>query len=108
MSAAKSHCSLHTMTKAIPVAMKGEIEAVGIWTSGTTLHIKPGVDLPMALLDKVLRARLAELECRYRRRRPKRCSESSAVRSLHADFGEGPVGARIDRPRSGGQVACIC
>ena len=64
MSAAKSHCSLHTMSRVTPVAMKGEIEAAGIWTSDTALHIKPGVDLPVALLDKALRARLAELECR--------------------------------------------
>ena len=52
------------LSKATPVVMKGEIETAGIWTSGTTLHIKPGVDLAVALLDKILRARLAELECR--------------------------------------------
>ena len=48
MSAAKSHCSLHTMSKVTPVAMKGEIEAAGIWNSDTTLHIKPGADGPNA------------------------------------------------------------
>ena len=36
--------------------------SAGIWTSGTTLHIKPGSDLPVALLEKVLSARLAEIE----------------------------------------------
>ncbi len=61
MSAAKKHIGLHTMSKAIPLAMKDELKAAGIWTSGTTFHIKPGSDLPVALMEKTLRARLAEL-----------------------------------------------
>ena len=61
MSAAKKHIGLHTMSKAIPIAMKDELKAVGIWISGTTFHIKPGSDLPVALVEKALRARLAEL-----------------------------------------------
>ena len=50
------------MGKAIPVAMKDELKAAGIWTSGTTLHLKTGSDLPVSLVEKVLRARLSELE----------------------------------------------
>lgn len=61
MSAAKKHVGLHTMSKAAPVAMKAELKEAGIWISGTTLHIKPGMDLPAALIEKVLRARLAEM-----------------------------------------------
>lgn len=36
-SVAKRHCGLHTMSKAIPADMKGELKAAGIGTSGTTL-----------------------------------------------------------------------
>ncbi len=62
MSAASKHCGFHTMSKAIPALMKDELKEAGIWTSGTTLHIKPGGELPVELLEKVLRARLAEAE----------------------------------------------
>ena len=34
------------MSKAVPVAMKDEINAAGIWTSGTTLRLKTGSDCP--------------------------------------------------------------
>ena len=62
LSAAKGHCALHTMSKAIPVAMKDELEAAGIGTSGTTLHFEPGKDVPVSLVERVLRARLAEVQ----------------------------------------------
>lgn len=62
ISAATRHCALHTMSKAIPLAMRDELKAAGIRTSGTTLHLKTGNDLPVALIERVLRARLAELE----------------------------------------------
>ena len=62
MSVAKRHCGLHTMSKAIPVAMKDELKAAGIGISGTTLHIKPGINLPVSLVEEVLRRRLAEVE----------------------------------------------
>lgn len=60
MSAATKHCGFHTMSKAIPALMKDELKEAGIWTSGTTFHIKPGGELPVELLERVLRARLAE------------------------------------------------
>ena len=56
MSAATRHCGLHTQSKAIPVAMKDELKSVGIWTSVTTLHIKTDNDLPVPLIQRVLRA----------------------------------------------------
>ena len=62
ISAAKRHIGFHTMSKAIPVAMKDELKEAGIWISGTTFHIKPGAELPVALIEKALRTRLDELE----------------------------------------------
>ncbi len=69
ISAAKQHCGLHTMSKAVPQAMRDELKAAGIRTSGATLHIKTGSDLPVTtgsdlpvtLIEKALRARLAEM-----------------------------------------------
>ena len=61
LSAAKRHCGLHTMSKAIPVSMKDELQAAGIGISGTTLHFKPGTDLPASLVEKIVRRRLAEV-----------------------------------------------
>lgn len=62
MSAAKKHVGFHTMSKAIPAAMKEELAEKGIWISGTTFHIKPGAELPEALLENALRERLVELD----------------------------------------------
>ncbi len=56
MSAATKHCGFHTMSKAIPALMKDELKEAGIWTSGTTLRIKSGGELPVELLERVLRA----------------------------------------------------
>ena len=61
LSAAKHHCSLHTMSKAIPVAMQNELKAAGIGISGTALHIRPGIAVPLSLVEEVLRRRLAEV-----------------------------------------------
>ena len=62
ISAARSHCSLHTISRAVPVAMKAELEAANISTSGTTIRIKPGSDLPAALIrkQKIAKLRVAE------------------------------------------------
>ncbi len=62
MSAAKRHCALHTISYDIPAALKDQLKAAGIRTSGATFHLKPGVDLPVPLLKKALRMRLAEME----------------------------------------------
>ena len=61
ISAAKRHVGLHMMSKAVPAAMKAELKAAGIWISGATLHIQPGIELPVAVIEKSLRARLLEL-----------------------------------------------
>ena len=61
ISAAKEHCSLHTMSKAIPSAMKDELQAAGVGVSGTTLHFDPATDLPVQVVKKVLELRRAEL-----------------------------------------------
>lgn len=62
ISAAKSHCGLHTMSRAIPVALRDELTAAGIRASGTTLRIGAGGDVPVSLIERVVRARRAELE----------------------------------------------
>ena len=62
MSAAKRHCALHTISYDIPAALKDQLKAAGIRTSGATLHLKPGADLPVPLLEKALRMRVAEVE----------------------------------------------
>lgn len=60
LSAARNHCSLHTISKAISVVMKEELRAAGIGTSGITLHIiKTGADWPVSLVKRVLRRHLA-------------------------------------------------
>lgn len=55
-SSATRRCGLHTMSRAVPAAMKDERKAAGIRTSGTTLHLKTASDLPVSLIEKVLRA----------------------------------------------------
>ena len=60
-SAAKVHCALHTFSKDLVANMAEELKAAGLRMSGGTIHCKPGSDLPVALLEKVLLARRAEL-----------------------------------------------
>ncbi len=49
------------MSTAIPAATGDGLRAAGIGTSGTTLHIGPGIDMPLSLVKEVLRRRLAEV-----------------------------------------------
>lgn len=60
-SAAKVHCALHTFSKDIVTSMTDELRAAGLRWSGGTIHCRPVSDLPVATLEKALRARLAEL-----------------------------------------------
>ena len=60
-SAAKVHCALHTFSKALVARKLPAIQAAGLRWSGGTIHFKPLSDLPVALVEDVLRARLAEL-----------------------------------------------
>ena len=62
ISAATSHCGLHTMSRAVPVAVTDELAAAGIRTSGTTLRIRAGGEVPPSLIERVVRARRAEVE----------------------------------------------
>ena len=55
------HCVLHTFSKDIVASMTDELKAAGLRWLGGTIHCKPGCELPVALLERVLRARLAEL-----------------------------------------------
>ena len=41
--------------------MKDELNTAGIWTSGTTFHIKPGCELPVELLENALRSRMKKM-----------------------------------------------
>lgn len=47
--------------------MKEESGEEGIWILGTTFRIKQGTDLPEALQERALRARLVELEANRER-----------------------------------------
>ena len=42
--------------------MKDGLKAAGIWTPGTTLHLKTDPDLPVPLIENAHLARLAEVE----------------------------------------------
>ncbi len=61
ISAAKNHCSLHSLSHTVLKPLASELQAAGIKVSGATLHFPPGAELPVALVQKVLQARLAEL-----------------------------------------------
>ncbi len=61
LSAAKRQSGPHNMSKAIPAEMREKLEAAGISTSGTTLEFEPGIDLPVPLVEIVLRARLSDV-----------------------------------------------
>jgi uncharacterized protein YdhG (YjbR/CyaY superfamily) len=56
MSAAKDHCSLHSMSPALLQAMAGELQ--GVKVAGATLHFTPDNPLPEALVARIVRARM--------------------------------------------------
>jgi uncharacterized protein YdhG (YjbR/CyaY superfamily) len=59
MSAKKDYCSLHLMSPPLAKAMEPELKE---YLSGVTLHFKPEKPLPDALVRKIVRARLEEME----------------------------------------------
>ena len=61
ISAAKNHCSLHSLSHTVLPPLADELKAAGLKISGATLHFPPCADLPVALVRKVLLARRAEL-----------------------------------------------
>ena len=52
-----SHLGQHTRPKDHPT-----LKAASITASGTTLHIKPGIDVPVPLVNKVLHMHRGEME----------------------------------------------
>lgn len=60
MAAHKNHCSLYAMSSAILQDMKDELKDFNI--SNTTLHFTPEKPLSRDVVEKIVRARLAELD----------------------------------------------
>ena len=60
MSAAKNHCSLHTMSP--PLAKAMAVELKGFQVSGATIHFGPENPLPRDLVERIVRRRLEELD----------------------------------------------
>lgn len=56
----KKYCSFYTMSPGLVKKMKKELEGINI--SGTTLHFLPNEKLPVALLKKIVKARMKENE----------------------------------------------
>jgi len=60
ISAAKNHCSLHTMSPVLVAAMRDELR--GLDVSGATIHFTPAQPLPRQLVETILQRRKAELD----------------------------------------------
>lgn len=56
----KKYCSFYTMSPSLMKAMKDDLK--GIKVSGATLHFSPEEKLPIALLKKIIKARMKENE----------------------------------------------
>jgi uncharacterized protein YdhG (YjbR/CyaY superfamily) len=65
MSAKKDYCSLHLMSPPLAKAMETELKP---YLKGVTLHFKPEKPLPAALVKKIVKARLKELDQTERRK----------------------------------------
>lgn len=59
----KKYCSFYIMSSSLPKKMKPELEGIRS-SSGTTLHFIPNEKLPIALLKKIIAARVNENELR--------------------------------------------
>jgi len=60
----KKHCSLFPMSGAVIEKFKGELE--GLHTSKGTLQFPQDKPLPAALVKKIIKARMAEIEAKYK------------------------------------------
>lgn len=60
ISAQKGHCALHTMSPPLVKTMADELKPVKV--SGATIHFTPAEPLPIALVEGIVRARMAELQ----------------------------------------------
>ena len=58
----KKYVSLYTMSPGLVKAMKGDLEKVLV--SGATIHFLPDQALPVALIKKIVKARMQENEAR--------------------------------------------
>lgn len=59
MSAKKNYCSLHLMSPPLAKAMDKELKP---YLKGVTLHFEPDKPLPAALVKKIVKARLKEMD----------------------------------------------
>jgi len=58
MSAGKNHCSLHSMSTSLMLAMAEELK--GFKISGATIHFTPEKPLPEELIERIVRERMKE------------------------------------------------
>ncbi len=63
-AAFKKHCSLFPMSGAVIEKFKGELG--GLHTSKGTLQFPQDKPLPAALVKKIIKARMAEIEAKYK------------------------------------------
>lgn len=56
----KKYCSFYTMSPSLVKSMKDDLK--GVKVSGATLHFSPEENLPIALLKKIIKARMKENE----------------------------------------------
>jgi uncharacterized protein YdhG (YjbR/CyaY superfamily) len=56
----KKYCSLYTMSPSLVKAMKDDLKDVKV--SGATVHFDPNEKLPVALIKKIVKARMKENE----------------------------------------------
>jgi uncharacterized protein YdhG (YjbR/CyaY superfamily) len=56
----KKYCSFYTMSPSLVKSMKDDLK--GVKVSGATLHFSPEEKLPIALLKKIIKARMKENE----------------------------------------------
>ncbi|MFB9844399.1 iron chaperone [Mucilaginibacter ginsenosidivorans] len=56
----RNFSSLYTMSPPLVKKMKDDLK--GVKLSGATIHFSPGVPLPVALIEKIVRARIQENE----------------------------------------------
>jgi uncharacterized protein YdhG (YjbR/CyaY superfamily) len=58
IGANKQYCSLYVMSPPLVAAMKAELK--GVKVSGATIHFEPDAPLPVALIKKIVKARMQE------------------------------------------------
>ena len=59
ISAAKKHCSLHTMSPSLVKSMREELKEVKVY--GATIHFTPDDPLPEDLVVDIVRRRIGEI-----------------------------------------------